>query len=82
MIRSLCVCGCHVMCVQACAGLRGTRKDHAHATTEMALEMIHIMSGCIDPTGRPIEVRIGIHTGNVISGKHNRRSGSHYTTLQ
>jgi phospholipid-transporting ATPase len=52
----------------ACAGLHGTRKDHAHAVAEMAEEMIALMKRCVDKNGQPIEVRIGIHTGKVLSG--------------
>lgn len=52
----------------ACAGLEGTRADHAHALVEMAEEIISLMGRCLDMHGDPITCRIGIHTGRVISG--------------
>lgn len=52
------------MVLQACAGLPSTRKDHALAVTEMAEEMIFLMSRC----DNNMRVRIGIHTGPVIAG--------------
>eukprot|EP01006_Ploeotia_vitrea_P037460 TRINITY_DN66130_c1_g3_i4.p1 TRINITY_DN66130_c1_g3~~TRINITY_DN66130_c1_g3_i4.p1 ORF type:complete len:1740 (+),score=1035.90 TRINITY_DN66130_c1_g3_i4:2742-7961(+) len=52
----------------ACAGLQGTRADHAHACAEMAEEMIALMSTCLDSNGDPVGLRIGIHSGRVVSG--------------
>lgn len=52
----------------ACAGLQGTRRDHAVACAEMAEEMIAIMSTCVDLQGEPVQIRIGINTGRVITG--------------
>jgi hypothetical protein len=53
-------------------GLRGTRKDHALAAVEMAVEMLEIMAKCTDPekTGdfTGVTCRIGVHTGYAISG--------------
>lgn len=53
---------------QACAGLPDTRKDHAVACVELATEMIAVIRKCFDRTGQSLQVRIGIHSGQVISG--------------
>jgi magnesium-transporting ATPase (P-type)/class 3 adenylate cyclase len=52
----------------ACAGLQGTRRDHAHACAELAQDMISYMSKCVDVQGEPLSLRIGIHSGRAISG--------------
>jgi hypothetical protein len=52
----------------ACAGLHGTRVDHAHAVAELAEEILALCKRCVDPTGTALEVRMGIHTGKVLSG--------------
>lgn len=46
----------------ACAGIPGTRKDHALACAEMAKEMLKLMERA------GVVVRIGVHTGGVIAG--------------
>jgi class 3 adenylate cyclase/phosphoserine phosphatase len=52
----------------ACAGLQGTRKDHALAAAEMAQEMIALAHSCVDLNGDVLEIRVGINTGRIISG--------------
>ncbi len=49
-------------------GLPEPRPDHAQAVAEMALAMRDAVAGRSDPSGRPLEVRIGIDTGPVVAG--------------
>jgi class 3 adenylate cyclase len=49
-------------------GLPESRPDHAEAVAEMALEMRDEVARRADPSGRPLQVRIGIDTGPVIAG--------------
>lgn len=49
-------------------GVPTPREDHAHAVAEMALGMRDIVAESADRLGRPLCVRIGIHTGDVIAG--------------
>ena len=49
-------------------GLPEPREDHAVAVADMALHMIDVViSGRLD-AGRPLEVRIGIHSGAAVAG--------------
>lgn len=52
----------------AAVGIRGTRKDHAVAAVELALEILELMRKCSRIAGDVINIRVGIHTGQVISG--------------
>jgi len=52
----------------ACAGLLGSRKDHAFAVVELGEEMMALMAKCTDRKGDPLLIRIGINTGPVYSG--------------
>jgi class 3 adenylate cyclase len=49
-------------------GLPTPRPDHARATAEMALAMQAEVTRRVDPTGQPLQVRIGIDTGPVVAG--------------
>ncbi len=49
-------------------GLPLPRADHAEAIAEMALAMQRALDQINSPSGEPIELRIGIHTGPVIAG--------------
>ena len=49
-------------------GLPEPRPDHAEAVAEMALAMLEEVAGRSDPSGRPLQVRIGIDTGPVVAG--------------
>jgi class 3 adenylate cyclase len=49
-------------------GLPDPRPDHAEAAAEMALAMREEVAGRSDPSGRPLQVRIGIDTGAVVAG--------------
>ena len=49
-------------------GLPNPRPDHAQAVAELALAMREEVAGRADPSGRPLQVRIGIDTGPVEAG--------------
>ncbi|WP_394837171.1 adenylate/guanylate cyclase domain-containing protein [Pendulispora rubella] len=49
-------------------GLPTLKDDHAHAASEMALEMCRYMEDFSRELGEPIQVRIGMHTGPVVAG--------------
>jgi class 3 adenylate cyclase len=49
-------------------GLPEPRPDHAEAVAEVALAMRKEVARRLDPTGRPLAVRIGIDTGPVVAG--------------
>jgi class 3 adenylate cyclase len=49
-------------------GLPQPRPDHAQAVAEMALAMREEVAHRADPSGRPLQVRIGIDTGPVVAG--------------
>jgi class 3 adenylate cyclase len=48
-------------------GLPTPRPDHAQAVAEMALALREEAGRHLDPTGRPLAVRIGIDTGPVVA---------------
>lgn len=50
------------------AGLPTPSQDHAQAVIELALDMQATMSSQATPTGDPLQMRIGIHTGPVVAG--------------
>jgi adenylate cyclase len=49
-------------------GIPLPREDHAEAIAEMALAMRPEIIQCASETGLPLEVRIGIDTGDVVAG--------------
>ena len=49
-------------------GLPEPRPDHAQAVAEMALAMREEVARRSDPSGQPLQVRIGIDTGPVEAG--------------
>ena len=49
-------------------GLPEPRPDHAQAVADMALAMREEVAGRTDPSGQPLQVRIGIDTGPVVAG--------------
>jgi adenylate cyclase len=49
-------------------GIPLPREDHAEAIAEMALAMRPAIIQCASETGLPLEVRIGIDTGDVVAG--------------
>jgi adenylate cyclase len=49
-------------------GLPTPRSDHAYAVVEMAREMQQIIQGFTRSDGQPLQLRIGINTGNVVAG--------------
>jgi class 3 adenylate cyclase len=49
-------------------GLPDPRPDHAQAVAEMALAMRQEVTRHTGPSGRPLQVRIGIDTGPVVAG--------------
>jgi len=52
----------------AVAGLPTPRVDHAEAAAEMALEIQRVLATRTTPDGRPLQMRIGLHTGPVVAG--------------
>lgn len=52
----------------ACAGLQGASKNHALACVQMGIDMLDMISRIRLRDGKEIHIRIGIHTGGVISG--------------
>ncbi len=52
----------------AVAGLPTPRADHAEAAAEMALELQRQLATRTTPLGRPLQMRVGIHTGPVVAG--------------
>jgi len=52
----------------AVAGLPTPRADHTEAAADMALEMQRQLATRTTPNGRPLQMRIGIHTGPVVAG--------------
>jgi adenylate cyclase len=49
-------------------GLPEPRPDHAEAVAELALAMREEIARRSDPSGQPLQVRIGIDTGPVVAG--------------
>jgi class 3 adenylate cyclase len=49
-------------------GLPDPRPDHAQAVADMALALRDEVAGRTDPSGQPLQVRIGIDTGPVVAG--------------
>jgi class 3 adenylate cyclase len=49
-------------------GLPHPRPDHPEAVAGMALAILEEVAGRSDPSGRPLQVRIGIDTGPVVAG--------------
>ena len=49
-------------------GLPEPRPDHVQAVADMALAMREEVAGRTDPSGQPLQVRIGIDTGPVVAG--------------
>jgi len=50
------------------AGLPEPRVDHAHAVADMALEMIAAVDRKNRQLSSPLQIRIGIHSGDVVAG--------------
>ena len=57
----------------AVAGAPVARPDHVRAAAEMALAMASETFRVADELGRPLQLRIGIHTGPVMAGVIGRR---------
>jgi len=49
-------------------GLPEPRPDHAHAVADMALAMIEAVERANRDLPIPLQMRIGIHSGNVVAG--------------
>lgn len=49
-------------------GLLAPSSDHAEAVADMALAMREALHAASDRIGEPLQLRIGIHTGSVVSG--------------
>src|SRR5207247_8329837 len=50
------------------AGLPAPSTDHAWAVVELALDMQAALARQASPSGEPLQMRIGIHTGPVVAG--------------
>lgn len=55
-------------CYMAVCGVPSPRADHGHAIAQLAIGMRDAIAAYRTTTGRPIEIRIGIHTGPVVAG--------------
>ncbi len=53
------------MCV---SGMLPARADHARAALRLALELHAAAASVKTPDGRPIQIRVGVHSGPVTSG--------------
>ena len=49
-------------------GLPEPRADHAHAVADMALAMIEVVGRMNGELATPLQMRIGIHSGDVVAG--------------
>jgi class 3 adenylate cyclase/CheY-like chemotaxis protein len=49
-------------------GLFGSRDDHAHAVADMALAMAETLESLNDTLPAPLEIRMGINSGDVVAG--------------
>jgi class 3 adenylate cyclase len=49
-------------------GIPEPREDHAEAVLRLGLAMLEYAENSVGPSGNPLELRIGIHTGPVIAG--------------
>jgi class 3 adenylate cyclase len=58
-------------------GLPEPRPDHAEAVADLALAIREEVAGHADPSGRPLQVRIGIDTGPVVAGVIGRHKFSY-----
>ena len=58
-------------------GLPEPRPDHAEAVAELALDMREEVARHTDPSGRPLQVRIGVDTGPVVAGVIGRHKFSY-----
>lgn len=52
----------------AAAGVPRPGSDHVKSAAEMALQMQHLLASRTTPSGEPLKMRIGIHTGPVVAG--------------
>lgn len=52
----------------AASGLFGPREDHAHAVAEMALAMTETLKDLNGDLPSPLEIRIGMNSGDVVAG--------------
>ena len=50
------------------AGLPAARDDHAEAAARLALAMVAATADVAKETGENLQIRIGIHSGNVVAG--------------
>lgn len=55
-------------CYMMVSGLPTPRPDHAEVAAELALALRDEMANRIAPHGRPMRMRIGIHSGPVVAG--------------
>jgi adenylate cyclase len=49
-------------------GLPETRTDHAVAVAEMALAMLDAVEAARPASGQPLQLRVGLHTGELVAG--------------
>ncbi len=50
------------------SGLPETRTDHVVAAAEMALAMLDAVAAVGRVAGAPLQLRVGLHTGNLVAG--------------
>lgn len=55
-------------CYMACTGLLVETDDHAHQLVEFGKAMLQAAATVRNPLGGSVQVRVGIHSGRVMSG--------------
>ena len=57
----------------AVAGVPVSRRDHASAAADLALDIIGAAARVQTPAGMPLKVRVGLHSGPVVAGVLDKR---------
>jgi class 3 adenylate cyclase len=55
-------------CYMACTGLLVESDDHAAQLVAFGKAMLAAASEVLTPLGKPVQIRVGIHSGRVMSG--------------
>jgi class 3 adenylate cyclase len=55
-------------CYMACTGLLTEDPDHANHLVEFGQSMLRVAAGVSHPLGGSVHIRVGVHSGRVMSG--------------
>lgn len=55
-------------CYMACCGLLTDDADHAERLVEFGIKMLGVAASVVHPLGNRVRIRVGIHSGRVMSG--------------